>query len=122
MSVEAGLCKTIIQEDFGNYTAAVANILILKGRLTASDITRFSQYTSTRVREILVVLIEHGIVYFSEPKEPTDDKKESTYYEIDVNKILMRLRMGRLMRVTEEHYGKAVSLLSYYACTIISLL
>lgn len=73
------------------------------------DLARFSKYSSTRVREILVVLIEHGIVYFS---ESTDDKKEPTFYEIDVNKILMRLRMGRIMRVTEEHYGKAVSL--YY--------
>jgi DNA-directed RNA polymerase III subunit RPC3 len=54
----------------------------------------------------LITLIEHGIVYFS---EPADDKKDPTYYEIDTQKIMMRLRMGRIMRVTEEHYGKAVS-------------
>lgn len=53
-----------------------------------------------------MTLIHHGIVYFN---EGTDDKKEATFYEIDTNKVLMRLRMARIMRVTEEHYGKSVS-------------
>lgn len=106
MSVEAGLCKSILLEDFGVHTATVANNLILKGRLTANDLARFCGYTLTRVKEVLVGLIEHGIVYFT---EAPDEKREPTYYEIDHQKILMRLRMGRIMRVTEEHYGKAGS-------------
>jgi DNA-directed RNA polymerase III subunit RPC3 len=71
---------------------------------------RFSEYTVKSVRENLVVLIKHGIVYFSEPLDDIrDDKRDATYYEIDTQKIMMRLRMGRIMRVTEEHYGKTVS-------------
>jgi hypothetical protein len=59
----------------------------------------------------LIVLIQHGIVYFSEPTDDivvTDKQKDATYYEINIDKILIRLRMGRIMRITEEHYGKAV--------------
>lgn len=63
------------------------------------------------MREALVVMIQHGIVFF---KDGLDDDREPTYYEIDTYRILMRVRMGRIMRVTEEHYGKAVSLNAFY--------
>lgn len=71
--------------------------------MTITDLARFTKYPIKRVREALIVLIQHGIVYFS---ETTDDK---TYYEVDEDQILARLRMGRIMRLSEEHYGKAVS-------------
>lgn len=94
---------------------------MLKGRLTLNDLARFSGYTLKRVKETLIVLIQHGIVYFS---EPTDDdpvaivrQKDTTYYEINVDKILIRLRMGRMMRITEEHYGKAVKYNMYERVT-----
>ncbi|KAG2210296.1 hypothetical protein INT47_003281 [Mucor saturninus] len=104
MSTEARLCKKILLEDFGVYTARIGYLLITKGRLTIPDLTRFSSYSLKCIRETLVTLIHHGIVYFN---EGTDDKKEATFYEIDTNKVLMRLRMARIMRVTEEHYGKS---------------
>lgn len=78
----------------------------MKGRLTLSDLIRFSRYTPKLVRECLVVLVQHSIAYFSEASETT--KSDATYYEVDPNKIIMRLRMGRIMRITEEHYGKPV--------------
>ncbi|KAI7908135.1 uncharacterized protein BX663DRAFT_493093 [Cokeromyces recurvatus] len=59
------------------------------------------------VKEALVILIQHGLVYFTEHNN--DMKLDATYYEINMKQILMRLRMGRIMRVTEEYHGKAGS-------------
>ncbi|KAI8642004.1 hypothetical protein BD408DRAFT_191254 [Parasitella parasitica] len=107
MSCEARICREILKDDFGQYPATIADLLILKGRLSLSDLIRISRYTPKLVRECLIVLIQHGIVFFSETADV--EKNEATYYEADPGKIMMRLRMGRIMRITEEHYGKAVS-------------
>lgn len=80
--------------------------MLLKGRLTIQDLAHFTKYPKKRVREALIVLIQHGLLYFT---EPTDERqRDATYYEIDADKIIARLRMGRIMRISEEHYGKAV--------------
>lgn len=83
-------------------------MLLLKGRLTLVDLARFSRFKTKHVRECLVVLIQHGVVYFSEPTADSTKADAPTFYEIDPKKILMRLRMGRIMRISEEHYGKPV--------------
>lgn len=84
----------------------------MKGRLTIQDLVRFSQYSIKRVRETLVSLIQHGLVFFSEPTDDVkDDRRDATYYEINTQRVMMRLRMGRIMRVTEEHYGKVVRII-----------
>ncbi|KAL9550250.1 hypothetical protein MBANPS3_004816 [Mucor bainieri] len=106
MSCQARLCREIIKEEFGIYSALIANLLLLKGRLTLSDLARFSRFKAKHVRECLVVLIQHGVVYFSEPTADAVKADGPTFYEIDPEKILMRLRMGRIMRISEEHYGK----------------
>ncbi|GAN01008.1 RNA polymerase iii subunit rpc82 [Mucor ambiguus] len=106
MSCQARLCREIIREEFGSYPALIADLLLLKGRLTLSDLVRFSRFKAKHVRECLVVLIQHGVVYFSESTTDSVKADAPTFYEIDPEKILMRLRMGRIMRISEEHYGK----------------
>ncbi|CEP18482.1 hypothetical protein [Parasitella parasitica] len=104
MSCEALICREILKDDFGLYPATIADLLLLKGRLTLTDLIRFSRYTPKLVRECLIVLIQHGIVFFSETTDIS--KTDATYYEAEPENIMMRLRMGRIMRITEEHYGK----------------
>lgn len=58
------------------------------------------------MRESLVVLIHHALVHFTEPEEGV---REPTFYQADAQSIMMRLRIGPIMRVTEEQYGKEVS-------------
>ncbi|RCI00747.1 RNA polymerase III subunit C82 [Rhizopus stolonifer] len=107
MSFEARLCRDIVKEDFGEHSAFVVHELVLKGRSTLHDLARFTTFSVKRVREVLVALIQHSLVYFSEPTE--GKPRDATYYEVNTNQILMRLRMGRMMRVTEERYGKTGS-------------
>ncbi|KAG1179605.1 hypothetical protein G6F70_001823 [Rhizopus microsporus] len=103
MSAESRLCKEIIKEEFGIYASKVTEQLLIKGRLSLHDLIRHTCYTSKCVKEVLTVLIHHGIIYSSEKW------RENTVYGIKPHKILMRLRMSRILRVTEEHYGKAGS-------------
>ncbi|KAG0748742.1 hypothetical protein G6F57_002648 [Rhizopus arrhizus] len=106
MSIEARLCREIIKEEFGPFASEVAEQLLLKGRQTLQELARHTQYTVKRVKEILIIFICHGLLYFTESIE---ERKDATVYELDQRNVLMRLRMGRILRITEEHYGKVGS-------------
>ncbi|KAG1449141.1 hypothetical protein G6F46_008167 [Rhizopus delemar] len=103
MSFQARLCKEIVLEDFGPFVSQVARQLLLKGRLALPDIIRFTGLSTRQVKESLVVLVQHSIVYFSEAPE---GKIEPTFYSIDPERIMMRLRMGSILRDVDERYGK----------------
>jgi DNA-directed RNA polymerase III subunit RPC3 len=79
--------------------------MLLKGRLTLGDLVRFTSLPAKQVRECLVVLIQHGITYFSESPE---GKNEPTYYTTDAERILMRLRMGSILRDVYDRFGTEV--------------
>ncbi|KAI9251907.1 RNA polymerase III subunit RPC82 helix-turn-helix domain-containing protein [Phascolomyces articulosus] len=106
MSFRARLCRELVQEDFGDFPAKVTHQLLLKGRLSLHDIVRFTKLTQRQVRESLVTLIHHGIVYFTEPLE---GQREPTYYQVEPVPVMMRLRIGSIMRVSEEQFGKEAS-------------
>lgn len=86
-------------------TQQVARQMLLKGRLTIQDLVRFTSLPAKQVRECLVVLIQHGITFFSESPE---GKNEPTYYTTDAERIMMRLRMGAIMRDVLDRFGKEV--------------
>jgi DNA-directed RNA polymerase III subunit RPC3 len=79
--------------------------LLLKGRLSLHDLVRFTQFPQKQVRECLVVMIQHGLCYFSEAVE---GKMEPTFFTADPIRITMRVRSGAIMRHVEERYGKEV--------------
>lgn len=81
--------------------------MLLKGRLTIQDLARFTSLPPKQVRECLVVLIQHGITFFSESPE---GKNEPTYYTTDAERVMMRLRMGAIMRDATDRFGKEVLL------------
>ncbi|KAF7722661.1 RNA polymerase III subunit C82 [Apophysomyces ossiformis] len=103
MSQEARLCREILEEEFGPFVAKVAHQMILKGRLSLYDITRFTELTQRQVRESLVVLIQHGMAFFT---EPVAGQREPTYYKVEPDRITMRLRMAPITLLTEERFGK----------------
>lgn len=80
----------------------------MKGRLSLVDIVRFTKLTQRQVRESLTVLIQHGLCYFTETVQNLT-AREPTFYQMDANKIMFRLRMGSILRLTEETFNKEVS-------------
>lgn len=79
--------------------------MLLKGRLTLADLVRFTNLTTTQVRQSLVVLVQHGIAFFSDSPE---GKNEPTYYTTDAERIMMRLRMGSILRDVYDRFGTEV--------------
>lgn len=51
-------------------------------------------------------MIQHGFVFFNEPNE---GERGPTFYQADPVLISMRLRIGAILRVTEEEYGTEVT-------------
>lgn len=76
--------------------------------MTLPDIVRFTGLSAKQTKECLIILIQHGIVYFSEAPE---GKVEPTYYTIDPERIMMRLRMGPILRDVSERYGKEAEII-----------
>jgi DNA-directed RNA polymerase III subunit RPC3 len=93
--------------------------MLLKGRLTLPDLVRFTSLPSKQVKECLVVLIQHGITFFSESPE---GKAEPTYYTTDAQRILMRLRMGSILRDVEDRFGQEVFMFKLDLYIIILIL
>lgn len=85
----------------------MARQMLLKGRLSLPDLMRFTSLSAKQVRECLVVLIQHGITFFSESPE---GKNEPTYYTTDAERIMMRLRMGAIMRDVTDRFGNEVTI------------
>lgn len=79
--------------------------MLLKGRLTLADLVRFTSLSPSQVRQCLVVLVQHGITFFSEAPE---GKNEPTYYTTDAERIMMRLRMGSILRDVYDRFGSEV--------------
>lgn len=79
--------------------------MLLKGRLSLQDLVRFTSLSAKQVRECLVVLIQHGITFFCESPE---GKNEPTYYTTDAERIMMRLRMGAILRDVTDRFGTEV--------------
>ncbi|CAO3581394.1 unnamed protein product [Absidia cylindrospora] len=104
MSFEARLCREIVEEEFGLFPSAVTYQVLLKGRLSLSDIIQFTKLTQRQVRESLTILIQHGLCHFTEPIQNLTTR-EPTFYQIDANKVMFRLRMGSILRLTSEHFG-----------------
>lgn len=92
--------------------------MLLKGRLTLPDLVRFTGLPAKQVRECLVVLIQHGITFFS---ESPDGKTEPTYYTTDAERIMMRLRMGSILRDVEDRFGHEVCRI-WDACNLLEIL
>lgn len=77
--------------------------MLLKGRLTLPDLVRFTKLTAKQVRESLVVLIQHGLTFFS---ESTDGRPQPTFYTTDGERVMMRLRMGSILQEAEDRFGQ----------------
>ncbi|CAG8738065.1 11097_t:CDS:2, partial [Ambispora leptoticha] len=87
----ARLCRFIIRDDFGDIVAKIAKVLLEKGRLSLPSIRRFTKLDVKSIKENLVILMQHNMVYYA---EITENNRTIVYYHIDVREILARQRIG----------------------------
>ncbi|KAL1923241.1 uncharacterized protein VTP21DRAFT_9617 [Calcarisporiella thermophila] len=102
MTAAPRLCSEIILEDFGPIVEKVSNVLTNKGRLPLPVIQLFTKLPRKEVRESLVILMQHNLVYYAEVQEGPN---LVTYYEADPIQILLRLRFPAILYYTREWFG-----------------
>ncbi|KAF8350880.1 RNA polymerase III subunit RPC82-domain-containing protein [Amanita rubescens] len=97
------LCVQIINSHFGPLTAAVASVLLTRGRLSFTQVVRFSSLKPWIVRAAILVLVQHNILWHAQ----TEDEGEVV--EINIEECLMRLRFGKFVWLTTQIFGKAAA-------------
>ncbi|KAK2467069.1 hypothetical protein APHAL10511_001327 [Amanita phalloides] len=97
------LCVQIIHSHFGALTAAVASVLLTRGRLSFIQLVRFSSLKPWIVRAAILVLVQHNILWHAQ----TEDEGEVV--EVNIEECLMRLRFGKLVWLTDQIFGKAAA-------------
>ncbi|RUP48784.1 LOW QUALITY PROTEIN: RNA polymerase III subunit RPC82-domain-containing protein [Jimgerdemannia flammicorona] len=111
MAFTQRLCREIIKDHFGPIVEKVANVLLNKGRLPCGAIALFAKLTQKQVRECLVVLIQHNIAYYAEIAERS---RIVVYYEVSEEEILLRIRLGAILRYSGEWFGKEGALVAQH--------
>ncbi|KAF7983053.1 hypothetical protein HWV62_23943 [Athelia sp. TMB] len=95
----ARLCVQIIHSQFGPLTANVASVLLTRGRLPLPHLVRFTSFKPRSVRQAIIVLVQHNIVWHA----MTEDEGE--VLEVNTEECLTRLRFGRYVWQTEQLFG-----------------
>ncbi|KDQ33723.1 hypothetical protein PLEOSDRAFT_1073903 [Pleurotus ostreatus PC15] len=94
------LCAQIAHSHFGPLTASVVNALLTRGRLTFSQIVRFTPLNPRTARAAILILVQHNIVWHSVTEE------EGEVLEVNIDECLIRLRFGRFAWQAEELFGR----------------
>ncbi|GAV79297.1 RNA_pol_Rpc82 domain-containing protein/HTH_9 domain-containing protein [Cephalotus follicularis] len=104
----------IITAHFGNLVAKVCECLIRRGPLTLLNITRYTELTSSQVKNSLLVLIQHNCVQafiLEQLGGFGEGSKFNTQYIVLVDNILHRVRFSKfLMIVSAELDNQCVEL------------
>ncbi|KAF8630401.1 hypothetical protein AX15_002954 [Amanita polypyramis BW_CC] len=97
------LCVQIIHSHLGGLTAAVASVLLTRGRLSFPQLVRFSSLKPWIIRAAILVLVQHNILWHAQ----TEDEGEVV--EVNVEECLMRLRFGKFVWLTDQLFGRAAT-------------
>ncbi|KZP23704.1 hypothetical protein FIBSPDRAFT_815444 [Athelia psychrophila] len=95
----ARLCVQITSSQFGPLTAKVASVLLTRGRLPLAHLVRFTSLKPRTVRQAIIVLVQHNIVWHA----VTEDEGE--VLEVNTEECLTRLRFGRYVWQAEQLFG-----------------
>ena len=80
----------------------VASALLTRGRLPLLQLVHFTGLKPRTVRQSILVLIQHNIVWHA----LTEDEGE--VLEVNTDECLTRLRFGRYVWQAEQLFGQAV--------------
>ncbi|KAF8636536.1 hypothetical protein AX17_003348 [Amanita inopinata Kibby_2008] len=94
------LCVQIIHSHFGPLTASVASVLLTRGRLSLSQLVRFTSLKPRTVRAAVLVLVQHNILWHAQSED------EGEVLEVNTEECLIRFRFGRFLWWTDKLLGK----------------
>ncbi|TFL07382.1 RNA polymerase III subunit RPC82 helix-turn-helix domain-containing protein [Pterulicium gracile] len=97
------LCTQIIYAHFGPLTAKVVSALLTRGRLTLSQLIRYTGVRPRPVRASLLILIQHNLVYHDL------SEGEGEVFEVNIEQCLIRLRFGKFVWHAGNIFGEAAA-------------
>ncbi|CAG8984183.1 hypothetical protein HYALB_00004166 [Hymenoscyphus albidus] len=93
------LCAHLVNETYGELASRIFTILLRRGRLPISALTKHTRITSRALRHGLAVLIQQNLIYH------ISGKGEPTYYEANPDAAYALVRSGKIMNFIEDRYG-----------------
>ncbi|XP_072979255.1 uncharacterized protein [Typha angustifolia] len=99
------LAIDLITTHFGDLVAKVCSCLLKHGPISLQEISRFTQLSSSRVKNCLLVLIQHNCIQaFSSPKGSSE--KLVTLYAALFDGILHRMRFPKFLGIVNDDLGE----------------
>ncbi|XVF12502.1 hypothetical protein REPUB_Repub08aG0124600 [Reevesia pubescens] len=99
----------LITTHFGDLVAKVCECLLRKGPLALQAIVRFTELTSSQVKNSLLVLIQHNCVQafiLEQPGDHGDGAKLNTQYIALFNNIIHRWRFPKFLTLVSQKLDK----------------
>ncbi|KAF2268899.1 DNA directed RNA polymeras-like protein III subunit Rpc82 [Lojkania enalia] len=101
--ITAKLCNLLVEAEYGDLASRVFSILARHGRQTLAGIVRASYFNGRQIKLGLVVLVQQHLVFYSS----TDQRV--TYYEINWHQAYALVRIGKVLTLAENRFGKKAS-------------
>lgn len=99
----ARLCCLITTKQFGPIVAEVVRCLLEDGRSTLRSIIAQTKLSKNLVREALFILIQHGLVKYSDTIQGLD--RIVIHYVALEKEIMLRDRAATFLKITRERIG-----------------
>mmetsp|Transcript_29472 Transcript_29472/g.29096 ORF Transcript_29472/g.29096 Transcript_29472/m.29096 type:complete len:302 (+) Transcript_29472:20-925(+) len=101
--------QEIVKCDFGQTARDVVKVLQDYGGMTVGKITKLVQYERIDVKNVLIVLIKHGLIDFKAANEGLEVAGDQDFkvYDIKNDQIFNRLRFGRFLTMDLKIEGEA---------------
>lgn len=114
------LCTLVLRDHFGEVSAVSKSVsfnlprpsqsttqrvgaeLLKQGRISFVRIAHTTHIKPQRIANALLVLIQHNLVWHWEASPGSE------LFEINAKEVLMRLRYGRYLALTEDLFGESV--------------
>ncbi|TVY23864.1 DNA-directed RNA polymerase III subunit [Lachnellula hyalina] len=93
------LCALLVDETYGELTSRIFIILLRRGKLPISEISRHTRLGPKATRNGLAVLIQQNLVYYH------TGKTGSTFYEANDGAAYALARSGKVIEFVESRYG-----------------
>ncbi|XP_008793119.1 DNA-directed RNA polymerase III subunit RPC3 isoform X1 [Phoenix dactylifera] len=116
MAAQCGLklAVSLITAHFGDLVAKVCSCLLHRGTLSLQEIIRFTELSSSQIKNCLLVLVQHNCVQaFSTPRPagPGGVAKAVTQYMALFDNILHRMRFAKFLAVVRDDLGPQCEIL-----------
>ncbi len=97
-----------VRRHFGPVVCEVASKLLARGPQVLAELgCKLPKVTAARLREALVVLIQHGIVKVTVVRYSPESSAQRVLYEIDATSIHFRARFARYVELARSRFGPA---------------